>query len=101
MKSLAAVACGLIGVLDLPSSSLRILCLGVGGGSLPHFCVHHFPGSVVDAVDIDPMVFEAAHSAMGLPEHLPGMQCITADAVAYLEEFVASGSPKYHLIFMD
>ena len=47
----------------------RVLCIGVGGGSLPNFLSHHFPGMHVDAVELDPLVVRAASDYMGFPQH--------------------------------
>lgn len=43
------------------------LCLGLGAGSLPLFLSHHFPGMMVQAVELDPVVIAAATQEMGLP----------------------------------
>ena len=43
------------------------VCIGTGGGSLPLFLAHHFPGMLVQAVELDPVVLAAASQAMGLP----------------------------------
>lgn len=43
------------------------LCIGIGGGSLPLFLSHHFPGMRVEAIDLDPAVLAAASQAMGFP----------------------------------
>ena len=43
------------------------VCIGVGAGSLPLFLAPHFPGMLVQAVDLDPVVLEAASGAMGFP----------------------------------
>ena len=43
------------------------LCLGLGAGSLPYFLSHHFPGMMVQAVELDPVVLAAATQEMGLP----------------------------------
>jgi len=53
-----------------PSTGLRcrVLCIGLGGGSLPLFLSHHFPGMDVEVVEIDSVVIEAARTAMGFPE---------------------------------
>ncbi len=48
-------------------TSCRALCIGLGGGSLPNFLSHHFPGLLVDAVELDPTVVTAATQCMGLP----------------------------------
>eukprot|EP00887_Chlorella_sp_A99_P005280 scaffold1.g5280.t1 len=69
-----------------PQRALRTLCIGVGGGSLPLFLAHHFPFMEVDAVEIDPVVVEAALEAMGFPppgSH-PRLRLHTADAAAFL-----------------
>ena len=49
------------------SVACRALCVGVGAGTLPNFLSHHFPGLQVDAVDLDPLVINAATEYMGLP----------------------------------
>ena len=53
-----------------PTSQLRcrVLCIGLGGGSLPLFLSHHFPGMEVEVVEIDPAVIAAARTAMGFPQ---------------------------------
>ena len=45
----------------------QALCLGLGGGTLPLFMSHHFPGLMVEAVELDPIVVSAATQEMGLP----------------------------------
>jgi tRNA G46 methylase TrmB len=47
-------------------SAPLIVCVGLGGGSLPAFLSHHFPGAQVVAVELDPLVVKAAREAMGL-----------------------------------
>ncbi len=43
------------------------VCIGIGGGSLPLFLAHHFPGMLVQAVELDPVVLAGASQAMGFP----------------------------------
>ena len=50
---------------SVPSCSA--LCIGLGAGTLPNFLSHHFPGMKVDAVELDPVVIQAAIEALGLP----------------------------------
>ncbi|KAL4853379.1 Methyltransferase-like protein 13 [Chlorella vulgaris] len=94
LKSTAAVTAALLGLLSLlpraaaasgAAMCLRVLCIGVGGGSLPLFLAHHFPGAVIDAVELDPAVVAAATSAMGLREQ-PTLRLHTADAAAFLAQ---------------
>ncbi|CAI6002873.1 unnamed protein product [Closterium sp. NIES-64] len=71
LKSMAAAALTSCHLHHPPSSashSPRILCLGLGGGSLPLFLAHALPSAHVDAVEIDPAVIAAAMRHMGFPE---------------------------------
>ena len=43
----------------------RLLVLGLGGGGLPMFLRHHFPGFGVECVEIDPVVYGVANSHFG------------------------------------
>ena len=45
----------------------RVLCIGLGGGTLPLFLMHHYPGMLVDVVELDPTVIKAA-STMGFAQ---------------------------------
>ncbi|KDP33318.1 hypothetical protein JCGZ_12867 [Jatropha curcas] len=47
--------------------TMRILCIGHGGGSLPLFLASKIQGAVVDIVEIDPLVISASIQAMGFP----------------------------------
>jgi hypothetical protein len=65
---------------------LHVLCIGLGGGTLPYFIAHHFPQAHVDAVEIDPVVVEAAVQAMGLPvATLTNLNLYIQDAYEYLK----------------
>lgn len=102
LKSAAALVAALLGLHRLlPCTSgtsggsgeaamavrpLRVLCLGLGGGSLPLFLAHNFPQAVVDAVEIDPVVVCAAVGAMGLPAALPNLRLHTADAARFVAD---------------
>ena len=61
----ASRACDFTGAAH---SSVSAVCIGVGGGSLPAFLAHHYPGMRVEAVELDPVVVQAATSAMGFPD---------------------------------
>ena len=45
----------------------RTLFIGLGGGTLPLALRHHFPGMDIDAIELDPVVVEAAQEAMAFP----------------------------------
>ena len=67
----------------------RAVCIGLGGGSLPNFLSHHFPGMLVDAVELDPLVVTAASDHMGFPQH----RCVTPQST--------STTPCYHTTLPD
>lgn len=58
-----------IGIPELAGgrNRLRVLFIGLGGGTLPLALHHHFPGMDIDAVELDAAVVEAAQSAMAYP----------------------------------
>ncbi|GAB2295303.1 hypothetical protein Dimus_029476 [Dionaea muscipula] len=47
--------------------TMRVLCIGHGGGSLPLFLANTIRGAIVDIVEIDPLVISASTKAMGFP----------------------------------
>lgn len=51
-----------------PKKLCRVLCIGLGGGTLPLFLAHHFPGMDIHVVELDPVVIAAAQQAMGFPK---------------------------------
>nr|XP_043626839.1 uncharacterized protein LOC122598312 [Erigeron canadensis] len=65
---LASLSCN----YDLLSSlygkrTLKVLCIGHGGGSIPLFLASRIPGAIIDIVEIDPVVISASTQAMGFP----------------------------------
>ncbi|KAI3746698.1 hypothetical protein L6452_09137 [Arctium lappa] len=67
---LASLSCN----YDLESSAygkntMKVLCIGHGGGSLPLFLASKIPGAIIDIVEIDPVVISASTQAMGFPAY--------------------------------
>ncbi|RLM74409.1 hypothetical protein C2845_PM15G14060 [Panicum miliaceum] len=110
---------------DLPEAvsgqnNMKILCIGHGGGSLPLFLASKFRGSSIHIVEIDPVVVSASVEAMGFPvspaKGLSSESMLPADAddllwggvhdriflhIADAEDFIASDSNQYDLVFID
>eukprot|EP00747_Dinoflagellata_sp_TGD_P195650 gnl/TRDRNA2_/TRDRNA2_64646_c0_seq1.p1 gnl/TRDRNA2_/TRDRNA2_64646_c0~~gnl/TRDRNA2_/TRDRNA2_64646_c0_seq1.p1 ORF type:complete len:483 (-),score=62.98 gnl/TRDRNA2_/TRDRNA2_64646_c0_seq1:62-1510(-) len=102
LKSMAAVAAGLMGLLPQSDKAMRVLCIGVGGGALPVFLAHHFPQMEVEGVEVDPVVMQAATEAMGLVQPmLPNLRFRTEDAFDCLQRHVSAGSAPYDLVLVD
>ncbi|KAI3776101.1 hypothetical protein L1987_45864 [Smallanthus sonchifolius] len=56
-------------------TSMKILCIGHGGGSLPLFLAYKIPGAIIDIVEIDPVVISASTQAMGFPTYSIMKKC--------------------------
>ncbi len=74
----------------------RIAALGTAGGTVPRGYAHYFPDTRVDAVDIDPELFEIGRRYFGL-EPRPQLREIAADA----RPFLRGTSERYDAIFVD
>ena len=66
--------------------SLRILCIGFGGGSVPAFLVEIIPHCWVDVVELEPTVLDAA-DAMGFQSH-PRITLHLQDGASFASEAV-------------
>ncbi|CAN6240111.1 unnamed protein product, partial [Urochloa humidicola] len=110
---------------DLPEAAsgqdnMKILCIGHGGGNLPLFLASKFRGASIHIVEIDPVVVSASIEAMGFPKSsvkdLSSESMLPADAddllwggihdrislhVADADDFIASDSNQYDLVFID
>jgi spermidine synthase len=87
-------------LLGLPAleSVEHILIIGIGAGSLIHYCHHHYPKSIIDAVDSSPLIIALARRYFMLPEN-DRVRIHCADGLAFLEETAADKS--YDLILVD
>lgn len=77
----------------------RILLLGLGGGSLAKFLLHHFPACRIDAVEYRESVYQVARDFFQLPDD-PRLVLHFADAA----DFVRGADPDcgdYDLILLD
>ncbi|KAJ1271838.1 hypothetical protein BS78_06G156300 [Paspalum vaginatum] len=109
---------------DLPQAAsgqntMKILCIGHGGGSLPLFLASKFRGATVHIVEIDPVVVSASIESMGFPmSSVKGLSSamLPADAddllwggihdriflhIADAEDFIANDSNEYEIVFID
>lgn len=68
-KSLVAVCLSALAALGVSAEAdvarPRILCIGLGGGSVPSFLTRALPRCEVDVVELEPAVIRAAKEAMG------------------------------------
>ncbi|KGO32913.1 MAG: hypothetical protein WBN83_05260 [Desulfoprunum sp.] len=87
-------------LLGLPAldSIERILIVGIGAGSLVRYCHHHFPESIIDAVDNSPLVIALARRYFLLPEN-DRVRIHCEDGLAFLAATAADR--RYDLILVD
>jgi len=82
--------------IALRGAPRRVLFLGVGGGTGPKRFAHDYPQTIVDAVDVDPMVLDVAHRFFGLTAG-PRLRLHAQDGRAFLKR----SSETYDLIVVD
>lgn len=104
------------------NTTMNVLCIGHGGGSLPLFLASKIRGAAIDIVEIDPVVISASIEAMGFPasaaverlDRTSIRQPPDADRLLWreldsqlqlyrsdAENFIIHGSKIYDLIFID
>lgn len=87
-------------LLGLPAleSVQHILIIGIGAGSLIHYCHHHYPESIIDAVDNSPRIIALARQYFMLPEN-DRVRIHCEDGLSFLEGRAADRD--YDLILVD
>jgi len=81
-------------------SPRRVLLIGLGGGSLTKFILHHFPQCRIDAVEHRELVVKLAHAYFFLPEEQ--QLCIhVADGAEFVHHQSLSSPGSYDLILID
>lgn len=102
-RTMAAAAAG-FARLQRPAggSSGRVLCVGLGSGTLPAFLAHHSPATRVQVVELDPVVVRVVDEVLRVPFHraasLAAATCaprgrfelLQAEGGAALEELAAA-----------
>ncbi|HEX6164034.1 MAG TPA: fused MFS/spermidine synthase [Vicinamibacterales bacterium] len=87
---------GMFGSYLYQPNPRRVLIVGLGGGAMVRFLLHHEPDVQIDAVEIDPAVVRLADQFFGVRTG-GNVRVHTADAVKFIE----STSDRYDLILMD
>uniref|UniRef100_A0ACD5V3L7 Uncharacterized protein n=1 Tax=Avena sativa TaxID=4498 RepID=A0ACD5V3L7_AVESA len=101
-------------------NTMKILCIGHGGGSIPLFLASKFKGAAVHIVEIDPVVVSASIESMGFPASPAkglsshSMQPADGDELLWggihdrlflhitdAEDYIANDSNVYDLVFID
>ncbi|MDQ1257074.1 MAG: spermidine synthase [Candidatus Hydrogenedentes bacterium] len=86
----------LAGFAYLPETPRDVLCVGLGGGSLPMFLRHFWPEMNIDAAEIDPEVARVAQEYMGFAPDA-NMKVSSVDGRMFLRRTAR----QYDAIFLD
>lgn len=82
---------------DIPE---QVLVIGLGGGSLTKFLLHHFPDIHIKAVEFRKSVVRIARSHFGLPLD-PRLKIIIDDGGDFLRKRANTLAEHYQLVFLD
>ncbi len=74
-----------------------VLVLGLGGGALPRFLLHHFRGLQMTVIEHDPGVVDAAKRYFGFPPPRASVRTVVADA----RDVSACTGQCYDLVLVD
>lgn len=75
----------------------RVLCVGLGGASIPRFFLHYFPDIKLDVVEIREAVVKVAQDYFFLPKD-ERMSIFVEDGLAFIQEKAADA---YDIILVD
>jgi spermidine synthase len=81
-------------------SPCRVLLIGLGGGSLAKFLLHHFPHCSIDAVEHRDLVVKLAHGYFSLPED-QRLRIHVMDGADFVQSMASVSSGCYDLILID
>jgi len=84
--------------LALTPALQRVLALGLGGGSIPRFLLHHFPAVSVDVVELSTQVVALARRYFCLDPG-PRLFIHEEDASVFVRRFAPPG--PYDAVFVD
>ncbi|NWV00228.1 MET13 protein, partial [Upupa epops] len=99
-KAMVAGLCLLGGPDPLPGTSLTVLVVGLGGGSLPLFIHDYFLKAFVSVVEIDPSMLEVATHWFGFSQG-DRMQVHISDGLDFVAKMAAEAPSQFDAIMFD
>lgn len=79
----------------------RILIVGLGGGSLVKYCLHHFPNCQIDVVEYRQDVVKVAHSYFQVPEHDGRLTIHIGDGACFVQDQFYKDEVGYDMLLVD
>ncbi|XP_054835158.1 eEF1A lysine and N-terminal methyltransferase [Eublepharis macularius] len=99
-RAMVAGLCLLKNPEQLPEAPIRVLVIGLGGGSLPLFIHDYFLQCTVDVVEIDPAILEVATRWFGFSTG-DRLKVHIADGLVYVSSQAAEVPSSYDAIMFD
>lgn len=79
----------------------RVLVVGLGGGSLVKFLLHHFPDCTIDVVEYRQDVVDVAHRYFQVPKNDPRLNIHVGDGYLFVQERYYQAETSYDLLLVD
>ena len=86
----------MLAAIALVSKLENVLHIGLGGGSIANFLFHHFQKIQQTAIEINPLVIDAAYAHFGLPND-SRLNVLPMDVTESINDLAG----PYDLIFLD
>tara|TARA_R110001606_G_scaffold395664_2_gene568415 strand:- start:28626 stop:29432 length:807 start_codon:yes stop_codon:yes gene_type:complete len=87
--------------LILNSNPEKILVVGLGGGSLVKFLLHHFPDCEIDVIEYRQDVIDVAQRYFGVPSDDPRLTIHHGDGYLFVQERYYQAESNYDLLLVD
>lgn len=79
----------------------KVLIVGLGGGSLVKFLLHHFSECQIDVIEYRQDVIEVAHTYFGVPRNEPRLKIHMGDGYSFVKQRYYQNDAEYDLLFVD
>jgi len=79
----------------------RVLVVGLGGGSLVKFILHHFPNCQIDVVEYRQDVVKVAHGYFQVPENDSRINIHVGDGYLFVQERFYQDAVGYDMLLVD
>ena len=79
----------------------RVLIVGLGGGSLVKFILHHFPNCQIDVVEYRQDVLKVAYDYFQLPENDSRVNVHIGDGYLFVQKCFCEGAAPYDMVLVD
>ncbi|GAB6070978.1 hypothetical protein JCM30760_20750 [Thiomicrorhabdus hydrogeniphila] len=80
--------------------TLRVLMLGMGGGSIAHHLFHTLPNIQLTVVELRQAVIDCAYHYFQLPNE-PEIDVVCEDAITFMADNVTNNAQAYDVIIVD